>query len=83
MEKKFKDSKKKIIFISSRFPWPLSGGFEIKNYHLLKTLSKFYDIDAHFIQYSKPSPEALSAVVTFCKKVQVYKPSFFDVIIPL
>ncbi len=81
MGEEISNSNKKIVFVTSRFPWPLNGGFEIKNYHLLKFLSEFYDVDAHFIQYSKPSREALNSIEPFCKKIQIYKPNFFDLII--
>jgi glycosyltransferase involved in cell wall biosynthesis len=72
--------KKKIVFVSSRFPWPLNGGFEIKNYQLLRGLSGVYDVDAHFIQYGKISGEALNSVSPFCKSISLHKPKLLEVI---
>ena len=38
------NSKKKILFLSSRLPYPPIGGDRLKNFWLLKILSKYYDV---------------------------------------
>jgi glycosyltransferase involved in cell wall biosynthesis len=75
--------KKRLLFVSSRFPYPLNGGFEIKNYHLLRVLSQVYDVDAHFIQYGKISSDALNSITPFCKSIFLHRPNFFEVLIRL
>lgn len=36
--------KKKVLMITSRIPYPPIGGYKLKNYNLLKILSKHYDV---------------------------------------
>lgn len=40
----FELSRKKILFLSSRYPFPLIGGDKIKAYHLLRHLAKHHDV---------------------------------------
>jgi len=40
----FELNRKKILFLSSRYPFPLIGGDKIKSYHLLKHLAKHHDV---------------------------------------
>jgi len=35
---------KKILFLASRYPYPLIGGDKIKSYHLLRHLAKYNDV---------------------------------------
>lgn len=36
--------KKKVLLISSRLPYPPIGGDKLKNFNLLKILSKHYEV---------------------------------------
>jgi polysaccharide biosynthesis protein PslH len=36
--------KPKILYLAHLFPWPLTGGAQIKSYHTLQALSEHYDI---------------------------------------
>lgn len=67
-------TKPRLVLVTSRFPIPLKGGFEIKNFQLLKYLSKYFEIDAHFIQFKVPGEQALAQVRPYCRSVQVYRP---------
>lgn len=69
---------RKVVLVTSRFPLPLVGGFEIKNYHLIKQLSKYYDVSAHFIQHSVPAEADIQALSQYCR-VQIHTPHFLGV----
>jgi len=64
--------KKKLVFVTSRFPLPLEGGFEIKNFQLLKQLHKYFEISAHFILTKHPSVNEIEKIQNFCQ-VNIYK----------
>src|ERR1700730_15788458 len=38
-------SPKKVLFLTYRFPYPLSGGDRLKSYHLLRHLSEISQVD--------------------------------------
>jgi len=59
--------RKKLVFVSSRFPFPKVGGFEIKNYHLIKTLSKEFDVSAHFVLRTSPDQYLIDQLSKFCE----------------
>lgn len=75
-------NKQKIVFISSRFPLPLVGGFEIKNFQLLKSLSTEFEVSAHFITHAAPAPEYLNTIKSLCK-YKIYKPKKSEVLLKL
>lgn len=64
---------RKIVVVTSRFPLPLVGGFETKNYHLIKELSKHYEVSAHFIQRVIPSEADIQSLRKYCR-IQVHRP---------
>ncbi len=74
---------KKIVFVTSRFPLPMVGGFETKNFELLKSLSKYYEIDAHFITRNVIDPVHIKSISEFCSRVTIHKPSFSNIILAL
>ena len=68
-------SKIRIVLVTSRFPFPLEGGFEIKNFHLIEYLSRHFDISAHFILTKFPLENDVNRLKKFCK-VHIHKTSF-------
>ena len=44
--------RKKILFVISRFPYPLIGGDKIKSYYLMKHLAKHYDVTLAAISFN-------------------------------
>lgn len=73
-----KISKKKLVLITTRFPWPLTNGFANKNYWLIRGLSDEYDIDLHVIQNSSVPENYLGSVEKYCHSIKLYKPNFLD-----
>ncbi len=46
-------SRKKILFLTPRFPYPMIGGDRLKPYHLLSHLAKHYDVTLVSFSYSQ------------------------------
>jgi sugar transferase (PEP-CTERM/EpsH1 system associated) len=56
-------NRKKIIFLTYRFPFPLIGGDRIKSYFLLKHLAKSHDVTlVSFNFHEKPQKQHIQAV---------------------
>lgn len=67
-----------IVFITSRFPWPLTNGFAIKNYWLLRALSNVYRVRLHIIGRSRPDATSFTEVEKYCEVVHFHNPSLLD-----
>ena len=62
--------RKKILFLTARFPFPLIGGDRIKSFHLLKHLSKEHDVTLiSCIHGEAPTPERLKPLTDLGIKV--------------
>ena len=61
---------KKILFISTRYPFPVWGGDKIRAFGILKFLSKKNKVD--LICLSKQEQKARNQL-TFCKNIKVFK----------
>lgn len=63
-------NRKKILFLTARFPFPLIGGDRIKSFHLLKHLSKEHDVTLiSCIHGEAPTPERLKPLTDLGIKV--------------
>jgi glycosyltransferase involved in cell wall biosynthesis len=76
-------SKKRLLFVSSRFPYPLIGGFETKNKELLLILSKKYHVNAFFVTRQFVDNEDIKSLKSFCAGVTIIKPTILDIAISL
>lgn len=76
------NKKPKIVFVTSRFPLPLAGGFEIKNFQLIKQLSRLFDVSAHFIQRTIPNDADIQAMGQYCQ-VHLHTPNIAGVVLKL
>ncbi len=64
------DSKKNILFLTARFPYPLVGGDRIKSFHLLRHLSKHHNVTLiSCIHGEPPSKERLKPLTDLGIKV--------------
>lgn len=75
-------SKRKVVVVTSRFPLPLIGGFEIKNFQLIKYLSNWYDVSAHFIQRTLPCEADIQTMSQYCQ-VHLYAPTIPEVVLKI
>jgi len=64
---------KRLVFISSRFPYPIEKGDKLRAYYQLKDLSKDWEI--HLISLSDRHVEEkdLAAIKPFCKEMHVLR----------
>jgi glycosyltransferase involved in cell wall biosynthesis len=75
--------KKKMVFVTTRFPWPLTNGFATKNFWLIRGLSLEYDIDLHVIQFASVVDGDLLQIASYCNSINVYQPSYWDILFGL
>ena len=71
---------KKVLIVTSRFPWPLTNGFANKNYWLIRGLSDKYEITLCVIQSKPVLPSGIDKISEFCKDINIYRPTLFDMI---
>ncbi|HIV48851.1 glycosyltransferase [uncultured Helicobacter sp.] len=67
--------REKILFIVSRFPYPLVGGDRITSYNILQFLSQHYDVYFVAITHTPLEKQALDSITPFCKVCKVFHKS--------
>ena len=76
--------KKKIIFLTSRFPYPLDKGDKLRAFHQIKGISKRHNIYLISINTeSKVKYEHINILKKYCEEVFVLDTNKFSVIINL
>jgi sugar transferase (PEP-CTERM/EpsH1 system associated) len=60
----------RLLFVASRFPWPLTHGDSLRAYHQLRLLSQRHRIVLLAPQPAADVEENLSAIRPFCAKVE-------------
>jgi len=72
---------KKVLLISSRFPYPPIGGDKLKNYNLIKILSKHYSI--HFVSLidRNINEQDIKFCEEFCYEYKIFKKSKYQSIL--
>lgn len=61
----------KLLFVASRFPWPLTQGDRLRAYHQLRLLSQRHRIVLLAPQPAADVEENLSAIRPFCEKIEL------------
>jgi len=64
----------KIVFITSRFPYPIKKGDQLRVFFQLKSLSKYNDVYLIALSCNKID-QALVSQLSFCKDIQVFRTS--------
>jgi len=62
----------KLLFITSRFPYPLTKGDRLRVFFQLKSLSEEHEVHLVALNETTVSPQDLAAVSPFCKSVTVF-----------
>ncbi len=70
----------KLLFISSRIPYPLVGGDKIRIYNSLKTLSKKFTIELVYIDIQEIPPESKEELSKYCSKITPFTVSKYSFI---
>lgn len=68
--------RKKIIFIVSRFPYPLDKGDKLRAYHQLRFLSQHHDIYLMALHMAPISAEARQELEPYCKEIHTFQLQF-------
>ncbi len=67
-------NRKKILFLTTRFPYPPIGGDKLKAYNLLKIVTKYYDVDLLAFSFRKyPEKRYIEQLESLESKVKVLK----------
>lgn len=61
----------KLLFLTSRFPYPLEKGDKLRAYELIKHLSDYHEITLFALNDSHVSTEQISKLQPFCKEIIV------------
>ena len=64
---------KKLVYITSRFPFPIEKGDKLRAYYQLRDLSKDWEIHLISISDIPVSDEHLEAIRPFCAKIHVLR----------
>ena len=65
-------SPKKVLFLTYRFPYPLSGGDRLKSYHLLRHLSEISQVDLISLdEWGTATHENLGHIKQFASTITV------------
>lgn len=64
---------KKLVFICSRFPYPIEKGDKLRAYYQLRDLSKYWEIHLIALSDQKVSQENKAKVQEFCKRIYVFE----------
>lgn len=67
--------RKKILFLTSRYPWPLEKGDKLRAYHLIKVLSVKADVILFAVNDWDVSEEQLNELRPYCKDIKWVKVS--------
>jgi sugar transferase (PEP-CTERM/EpsH1 system associated) len=60
----------KILFLTSRFPYPPLKGDKVRAYYPIKYLSKKHQIDLLAMDEESPGPEAIAEMKKYCRMVE-------------
>jgi len=73
----------KIIYLTSRFPYPINKGDKLRSYYQIKELAKSHEI--HLISLSEESitEKNIFALKKHCKSITIYKMSLFKRVLNL
>jgi sugar transferase (PEP-CTERM/EpsH1 system associated) len=63
---------KQLVFVTSRFPYPLEKGDKLRAFYQLKELSKHFDVHLVALHESIITIDQLKAVESYCASVQTY-----------
>lgn len=63
----------KLLFLTSRFPYPLEKGDKLRAYYFIKHLSKNHEIYLFAVNENKPEENSLEELRPFCKAIEIVK----------
>lgn len=73
----------KILFLTSRFPYPLEKGDKLRAFHLIKHLSKRHEVVLAALNEKEIPGDHKEVPAAFCKKMFLFRQNTFSVFINL
>jgi sugar transferase (PEP-CTERM/EpsH1 system associated) len=61
----------KLLYLTSRVPYPLDKGDKVRAYHQIEELSKYYEVCLFSLNDQDLHPQALTALEKICSKVVI------------
>lgn len=61
----------KLLFLTSRFPFPLEKGDKLRAYYLIKSLSKHFDVYLFAVNETDVTKKDLEELTPYCKAIEV------------
>lgn len=75
--------RKKIVYFTSRFPYPLTKGDRLRAYYQIRELSKTHDVYLISTNENEPSQESIEKLKMYCKEIHVFKLSKIKILFSL
>tara|TARA_Y100000768_G_scaffold370511_1_gene336391 strand:+ start:237 stop:1412 length:1176 start_codon:yes stop_codon:yes gene_type:complete len=66
-----------IIYLTSRFPYPINKGDKLRSYYQIKELSKSHEIHLISLSEKNISEKYIQSLNKYCKSITIYKMIFF------
>lgn len=66
------ETKKKLVVLVSRFPFPLEKGDKLRSYYQIKELEKKYDVHLIALSDKKVADESVEELINFCATTTIY-----------
>ena len=63
----------KLIYLTSRFPYPINKGDKLRSYYQIKELSKKNDVHLIALSENKVSKSSIIELNKYCKSVHIYR----------
>ena len=63
----------KLIYLTSRFPYPINKGDKLRSYFQIKELSKFYEIHLISLTEKNINDIDIEKLSVYCKSINIYK----------
>lgn len=71
--------KKKLVVITSRFPFPLEKGDKLRAYHQIKYLSQHFEIHLISISEKNIQEKHIKELTPYCKSIHVYTMNWLQI----
>ncbi|HJW29865.1 MAG TPA: glycosyltransferase [Saprospiraceae bacterium] len=62
----------RIVFVTSRFPYPVEKGDKLRAFHQIRILSQHHEVHLVAISHQRIEPDHLQAMHPFCTTVKVF-----------
>ncbi len=68
----------KLLFLTSRFPYPIEKGDKLRAFYFIKYLSRYHDIYLFAINDKEPDAKSIDQLKPFCKAIHIEKINVFQ-----